>query len=195
MQIIFKSLLLMVSFLALQTATASEPKQTRRVDITYAAAHQHTHKTVAQFNNEQSMFLLTPLSQRSRIASSFGLRTHPVSGKQKNHNGVDYPAPKGTPILATAHGKVSFIGAQRGYGKVIYIDHNNGYSTVYAHQSRFQQGLTKGSVIQKGQVIGYVGATGVATGNHLHYELRVNNQPVDPIQEKQQLLAATFAQR
>lgn len=195
MQIIFKPLFLALSLTLVQTAIASERTQPKRVTIIYQASDKHTYKSVAQYNSQQSMFLLTPLRERSRITSPFGLRTHPVSGKCKGHKGVDYPAQKGTPIHATADGKVSFIGAQRGYGKVIYLDHSNGYSTVYAHQSRFQQGLKEGSSIKKGQVIGYVGATGVATGNHLHYELRVDNQPVDPIQTKQQMMTSTFANR
>ena len=139
------------------------------------------------------MFLKTPLSEQSQANSVFGYRVHPVSRQWKGHQGIDYPAPKGTPIRATAQGKITFIGVQNGYGKVVFISHDNNYSTVYAHQSRFENGLKKGTLIEKGQIIGYVGSTGIATGNHLHYELRVNNQPVDPIQEKQQL--ASYIQR
>ncbi|NYT62803.1 M23 family metallopeptidase [Alcaligenaceae bacterium] len=137
------------------------------------------------------MFLDTPLVQRARINSPFGYRLHPVSGKWAGHQGLDYPAPKGTPIRATAQGKISFIGVQNGYGKVIFIEHENNYSTVYAHQSRFKNGLKNGTSIKKGQIIGYVGSTGTSSGPHLHYELRVNNNPIDPIQEKQRLFALT----
>jgi len=133
------------------------------------------------------MFLKTPLIEYLDINSAFGYRVHPLSGKWAGHQGLDYPAPKGTPIRATARGKISFIGTQRGYGKVIFIEHSYGYSTVYAHQSRFKKGLKKGGSVQKGQIIGYVGSTGVSSGPHLHYELRVNNEPIDPIQEKKQL--------
>jgi len=136
------------------------------------------------------MFLNTPLSERVRINSAYGYRLHPVSGKWAGHQGIDYPAPKGTPIRATAQGKISFIGVQNGYGKVIFIEHDDVYSTVYAHQSRFKKGLRKGVNIEKGQIIGYVGSTGISSGPHLHYELRVNNQPVDPIQEKRKLAAS-----
>lgn len=139
------------------------------------------------------MFLNTPLSEHAHINSTFGQRLHPVSGKWVGHQGLDYPAPRGTPIRATAQGEITFIGTQNGYGKVIFIMHDNDYSTVYAHQSRFKRGLKKGATIEKGQVIGYVGSTGIASGPHLHYELRVNNQPVDPITEKRQL--ASYSQR
>ena len=136
------------------------------------------------------MFLNTPLREHVRINSAYGYRLHPVSGKWAGHQGIDYPAPKGTPIRATAQGKISFIGVQNGYGKVIFIEHDDVYSTVYAHQSRFKEGLRKGVNIEKGQIIGYVGSTGISSGPHLHYELRVNNQPVDPIQEKRKLAAS-----
>lgn len=135
----------------------------------------------------QDGFLRTPLRKSTRINSFFGYRTHPISGKWTGHKGLDYPAPRGTPIRATAHGEITFIGTQNGYGKVIFIKHDNDYSTVYAHQSRFKRGLKKGATIEKGQIIGYVGSTGIASGPHLHYELRVDNQPVDPIREKRQL--------
>src|SRR5690606_24049067 len=130
------------------------------------------------------------LREHVRINSAYGYRLHPVSGKWAGHQGLDYPAPKGTPIRATAQGKISFIGVQNGYGKVIFIEHDDVYSTVYAHQSRFKKGLRKGVNIEKGQIIGYVGSTGISSGPHLHYELRVNNQPVDPIQEKRKLAAS-----
>ena len=136
-------------------------------------------------------FLRTPLRKSARISSSFGYRVHPVSGQWKGHKGLDYPAPRGTPIRATAQGEITFIGTQNGYGKVIFIQHDNDYSTVYAHQSRFKRGLKKGDAIEKGQIIGYVGSTGIASGPHLHYELRVDNQPVDPIREKRQLASYT----
>lgn len=128
----------------------------------------------------RGMFLRSAL-KFSRISSTFGMRRHPVHGYWAGHKGVDYAAPNGTPIHATSDGVVSFIGQQRGYGNVIYIQHDNRYSTVYAHQSRFAGGLKKGSRVQQGQLIGYVGATGWATGPHLHYELRVNNAPVNPL--------------
>src|SRR5690625_497070 len=117
----------------------------------------------------------------TRISSTFGKRRHPIHGNWRNHNGVDYAAPTGTPIQATADGVVDFIGQQRSYGNVIILKHHSGYSTLYAHQSRFEKGLKKGDKVTQGQRIGYVGATGWATGPHLHYEFRINDKPVDPL--------------
>jgi len=128
----------------------------------------------------RGMFLRSAL-KFSRVSSTFGMRKHPVHGYWGGHKGVDYAAPNGTPIHATAEGEVTFIGQQRGYGNVIYIKHDNRYSSVYAHQSRFAAGLKKGSRVQQGQLIGYVGSTGWATGPHLHYEVRVNNAPINPL--------------
>lgn len=151
---------------------------------------QLTVQKTVHLENISSMFLNTPLEDNVHINSNFGYRLHPVSGKWSGHQGLDYAAPKGTPIRATARGKVSFIGLQRGYGKVIFIEHNNNYSTVYAHQSRFDKKIKIGSIIEQGQIIGYVGSTGTSSGPHLHYELRSNNQPVNPIHEKTRLASS-----
>lgn len=190
---LLKSLFLILTILVSHSAMASGRGQISTPDSPLSAHVKHSHTSAPRFENLETMFLNTPLLDRSRINSDFGYRIHPVSGTWKDHQGLDYPAPKGTPIRATAQGKIAFIGSQNGYGKVIFISHANNYSTVYAHQSRFENGLKKGSTINKGQVIGYVGSSGISTGNHLHYELRVNNQPIDPTQEKQQL--ASYAQR
>src|SRR5699024_3605760 len=125
-------------------------------------------------------FLKTAL-KFTRISSKFGMRKHPIRGKWTGHKGVDYAAPSGTPIHATADGTIEFVGQQRGYGNVEIIKHHNQYSTLYAHQSRFVKGLKKGMKVAQGDQIGYVGATGWATGPHLHYEFRVNGKPVDPL--------------
>lgn len=117
----------------------------------------------------------------TRISSRFGMRMHPIHKKWIGHKGVDYAAPSGTPIHATADGTIEFIGRQRGYGNVIIIKNFGDYTTLYAHQRGFAQGLKKGDRIQQGQLIGYVGSTGWATGPHLHYEFRINKQPVDPL--------------
>ncbi|NYT84053.1 M23 family metallopeptidase [Pollutimonas harenae] len=117
----------------------------------------------------------------TRISSTFGMRKHPVHGVWRGHKGVDYAAQSGTPIHATADGVVEFKGKQRGYGNTIILKHHNGYSTLYAHQSRYAKGLKKGDKVSQGQLIGYVGSTGWATGPHLHYEFRVNNKPIDPL--------------
>lgn len=125
-------------------------------------------------------FLRTAL-KFTRISSTFGMRKHPVHGVWRGHSGVDYAARSGTPIHATADGVVEFKGSKRGYGNTIILKHHNGYSTLYAHQSRYAKGLKKGDKVSQGQLIGYVGSTGWATGPHLHYEFRVNNKPIDPL--------------
>src|SRR5690606_288853 len=100
------------------------------------------------------------------ISSTFGMRMHPVHKTWMGHKGVDYAAPTGTPIHSTADGTVEFAGQQRGYGNVVIIKHFGKYSTVYAHQSRIAPGIKKGSKVSQGQLIGYVGSAGWATGPH-----------------------------
>jgi len=124
-------------------------------------------------------FLKSPL-EFSRISSGFSTRRHPISGQWRQHKGIDYAAPTGTPILAAGDGQVDFIGTQNGYGNTIVIQHWSDYATLYAHMSRFASGLRKGAKVRQGDVIGYVGSTGWSTGPHLHYEFRVKNQPRDP---------------
>jgi len=125
-------------------------------------------------------FLKSPL-EFSRVSSGFSMRVHPISGKWKQHKGVDFAAPTGTPIRAAGDGVIDFIGTQGGYGNVVVIKHWNNYSTAYAHMSRFANGMRKGTKVNQGEVIGYVGSTGWSTGPHLHYEFRVNNEPRDPM--------------
>lgn len=131
-------------------------------------------------NSLRGAFLRTSL-KFSRISSTFGMRQHPILNKWVGHKGVDYAAPSGTPIHATGDGTISFAGWQNGYGNVIIIEHAGGYSTVYAHQSRLAAGMAKGRRVSQGEMIGYVGSTGWATGPHLHYEFRVKGVPVDPL--------------
>ena len=125
-------------------------------------------------------FLKSPL-EFSRISSVFSMRMHPISGKWKRHEGVDFAAATGTPIRAAGDGVVEFVGGQNGYGNVVVVKHWSNYSTAYAHMSRFGANLRKGAKVSQGDVIGYVGTTGWSTGPHLHYEFRVNNQPRDPL--------------
>jgi murein DD-endopeptidase MepM/ murein hydrolase activator NlpD len=126
-------------------------------------------------------FLRSPL-EFSRISSGFTLaRFHPVLKRLRAHKGVDYAAPIGTRIKATAHGTVTFVGQQGGYGNVIFLQHAGGITTVYGHLSRFAPGLRKGQRVSQGDVIGHVGMTGLASGPHLHYEFRVNGQHRDPL--------------
>ncbi len=129
-------------------------------------------------------FLRYPV-EFSRISSRFSNgRMHPILHKVRAHKGVDFAAPTGTPIRASADGKISFQGWKGGYGKVVILQHDGAYSTVYGHMSRFQNGLSQGSRVKQGQVIGYVGATGYATGPHLHYEFRINGVHHDPLSAK-----------
>lgn len=125
-------------------------------------------------------FLRNPL-EFSRITSGFSNgRRHPVMRDWRAHRGVDLAAPTGTPIRATADGTVEFIGSQRGYGNVVVLAHRNGYSTLYAHLNSFARGLAVGDQVIQGATIGGVGSTGWATGPHLHYEVRINGEQVDP---------------
>ncbi|CAB3764933.1 M23 family metallopeptidase [Paraburkholderia humisilvae] len=116
-----------------------------------------------------------------RVSSPFGERMHPVSGEERFHTGVDLTAHIGAPVLSAAAGTVEFVGVRSGYGRHIVIDHGNGYTTCYAHLSAFAPGLRAGMQVAEGQRIGSVGRSGVATGPHLHYEVRINEQPVDPL--------------
>jgi murein DD-endopeptidase MepM/ murein hydrolase activator NlpD len=125
-------------------------------------------------------FLKSPLAF-TRISSGFSMRLHPVLGIWKQHKGVDFAAPTGTPIRASGDGVIDFVGQQNGYGNVIAIKHWSNYSTLYGHMSRFAPNIHKGSKVSQGDVIGYVGQTGWATGPHLHYEFRINNEPRDPL--------------
>ena len=125
-------------------------------------------------------FLKSPLAF-TRISSGFSMRLHPILGQWKQHTGVDFAAPTGTPIHAAADGVVDFVGQQNGYGNIVVIKHWSGYSTAYGHMSRFAPNIKKGMKVSQNDVIGFVGMTGWATGPHLHYEFRVNNQPRNPL--------------
>ena len=125
-------------------------------------------------------FLRSPVDFR-RISSRFGNRHHPILNKMKMHKGVDYSAPVGTPIHASGDGKVAFKGTKGGYGRVVILQHGGMYSTLYGHMSGFKRGVDVGSHVRQGQVIGYVGRSGLATGPHLHYEFRVNGVHRNPL--------------
>ena len=130
--------------------------------------------------NMRKAFLRSPIAF-SRISSGFAMRFHPILHKWRKHKGVDFAAPIGTRVKATADGRVAFVGWQRGYGKVVILNHQRGISTRYAHLSRFARGLHKGERVQQGDVIGNVGQTGWATGPHLHYEFRVHDVVRNPL--------------
>ena len=134
--------------------------------------------------NGQSLrkaFIRTPVDF-ARISSPFNLRRlHPILHTIRAHKGVDYAAGTGTPIKATGDGKISFKGVKRGYGNVVTISHGGGVETLYAHLSRFRAGLGQGSKVRQGQVVGYVGKSGLATAPHLHYEFRINGLHKNPV--------------
>jgi murein DD-endopeptidase MepM/ murein hydrolase activator NlpD len=126
-------------------------------------------------------FLKTPL-RYSRISSGFTRsRFHPVLRIYRPHLGVDYAAPAGTPVEATANGKVMFMGWKGGYGKCVRIRHNHTYTSFYGHLSRFGKGLKQGQQVRQGQIIGYVGSTGLSTGPHLDYRLKKGEEFINPI--------------
>lgn len=125
-------------------------------------------------------FLRSPVNFTS-ISSGFGRRRHPVLHKLRQHKGVDFAAPRGTPVQATGDAKVVFVGTKGGYGKVVELQHGPRYSTLYAHLSKFAKDIKTGTAIKKGQVIGYVGRTGLATGDHLHYEFRIDGVHHNPL--------------
>ena len=115
------------------------------------------------------------------MRSGFGFRRHPILGYSKMHTGVDWAAPYGTPIFASGNGTVDRVGWDGGYGKYVRVKHNNGYETAYGHMSAFARGIEPGKRIRQGQVIGFVGSTGLSTGAHVHYEIVVNGRFVDPM--------------
>lgn len=133
---------------------------------------------------------LRPIEKMS-LSSSYGMRVHPITGRVARHNGIDIPAPRGTPIYATADGVVGRAQVLGGYGNYVEINHGNGIETRYGHMSRYS--VRSGQQVKKGEVIGYVGSTGRSTGNHLHYEVRLDGTPVNPmpfVQADQMAMAA-----
>ncbi len=118
------------------------------------------------------------------MRSGFGLRRHPILGYTKMHTGVDWAAPSGTAIYASGNGVIEKAGLESGYGKYIRVRHTNGYETAYGHMTAFARGIEEGTRVRQGQVIGFVGSTGLSTGSHLHYEILVNGRFVDPMRIK-----------
>lgn len=165
----------------------------------FAASFTHKGKTINAFrfkenekyadyfdekgNNLRSAFLKSPINF-ARVSSGFGNRKHPISGKWKKHNGVDYAARTGTPIMTTASGTVTYASKKGGYGNCVIIKHNEKYTTLYAHLSKFKSGVRKGSYVKQGDIIGYVGSTGYSTGPHLHYEFMLYGKHVDPFKQE-----------
>lgn len=126
-------------------------------------------------------FLRTPVDF-ARISSGFSVaRYHPILHRMRAHKGVDYAAPTGTPIRAASNGKVAFKGIKGGYGNTLVLQHAGKYSTLYGHLSGYARGIRQGGPVQQGQIIGYVGRSGLATGPHLHYEFRIGGAHQNPL--------------
>ncbi|MVA96061.1 peptidoglycan DD-metalloendopeptidase family protein [Nitratireductor sp. CAU 1489] len=170
--------------------TASEDSELLYVKATFGDTTRTFYRfsmsdgTVDYFDAEgrsARQFLLRNPVPNGRFRSGFGGRRHPILGYRKMHTGVDWAAPRGTPIIAAGNGKVEKAGWAGGYGRQTIIRHANGYKTSYSHQNAIAKGVRAGARIRQGQVIGYVGSTGLSTGPHLHYELIVNGTKVDPM--------------
>jgi murein DD-endopeptidase MepM/ murein hydrolase activator NlpD len=129
-------------------------------------------------------FLVRKPVNNAIMRSGFGGRRHPILGYVKMHTGVDWATPYGTPIFASGNGVVEKVGPEGGYGKYVRLKHNNGYETAYGHMSAFAKGMEPGKRVRQGQVIGFVGSTGMSTGPHVHYEILVNGRFVDPMRIK-----------
>lgn len=129
-------------------------------------------------------FLVRKPVNNAIMRSGFGGRRHPILGYTKMHTGVDWATPYGTPIFASGNGVVEKVGWEGGYGKYVKLKHNNGYETAYGHMSAFAKGMEPGKRVRQGQVIGFVGSTGMSTGAHVHYEILVNGRFVDPMRVK-----------
>ncbi len=134
----------------------------------------------ADGTNVKKALLRTPVDG-ARISSSFGMRHHPILGFTRMHQGVDFAVPAGTPIMASGDGVIASAGWAGGYGNMVVLRHNGTYSTAYGHMSHIAKGIKPGVHVHQGEVIGYVGMTGLATGPHLHYEVRVDNKQINPL--------------
>ena len=153
--------------------------------IRYSENDERNDYYAANGDAMRKAFLRTPVDFFSRISSRFGLgRKHPVLNKIRAHKGVDYAAPMGTPVKATGDGVVAFAGKDGGFGRKIKLKHGGAYSTVYAHLQRIGKNIRRGKEVKQGQIIGYVGQSGLATGPHLHYEFQIHGVHRNPLKVK-----------
>lgn len=149
--------------------------------VRYTDSRGHAEYLTPEGRSLRKAFLRSPVDF-TRISSGFSLsRLHPVLNRIRAHKGVDYAAPYGTPVKAAGDGQVMLVGNKNGYGKTVILQHGRQYSTLYAHLSGFKTGLRNGQRVRQGDIIGYVGRSGLATGPHLHYEFRVNNEFRNPL--------------
>lgn len=150
---------------------------------TYTAVRYTSKQGVTSYYNADGMsmrkaFIRTPVDF-ARISSKFSMgRRHPILNKIRAHKGVDYAAPRGTPIKAAGDGRIMLAGRRGGYGNTVIIQHGNSYRTLYGHMQGFAKGIRNGVSVKQGQIIGYIGTTGLSTGPHLHYEFQVNGRHV-----------------
>ena len=152
--------------------------------VRYTNKQGNTNYYTADGNSMRKAFIRTPV-EFARISSLFSSgRKHPILNKIRAHQGIDYAAPRGTPIKATGDGKVILAGRRGGYGNTVIIQHGETYRTLYGHMQGFAKGIQSGSSVKQGQVIGYIGTTGLSTGPHVHYEFQVNGVHVDPLGQK-----------
>ncbi|MDD9330142.1 MAG: M23 family metallopeptidase, partial [Bartonella sp.] len=154
-------------------------------NVTYKYYHyQSTNGTADYYDSEgksSKPFLLRKPTPNGIFGSPFGPRKHPILGYVRMHTGVDWIAPKGSPIIAVGDGVVTKVGVVSGYGNHTEIKHANGYVSSYSHQNNYAPNIKPGVKIKQGQIIGYVGSTGLATGPHCHFEIIVNGKKVDPM--------------
>jgi murein DD-endopeptidase MepM/ murein hydrolase activator NlpD len=149
--------------------------------VRYTNEEGESHYFTPKGDSMRKAFSRTPV-HFSRISSKFNPnRKHPILKTSRPHQGVDYAAATGTPILATGDGKVNFVGRKGGYGRTVVLSHGGKYTTLYAHMSKFKRGIKRGSRVKQGEVIGYLGMSGLATGPHLHYEFRVHGVHRNPL--------------
>ncbi len=149
--------------------------------VRYTNKQGNTSYYTADGNSMRKAFIRTPVDF-ARISSRFSNgRKHPILNKIRAHKGVDYAAPRGTPIKSAGDGKVILAGRKGGYGNTVVIQHGNRYRTLYAHMQGFAKGVRNGASVKQGQIIGYIGTTGLSTGPHLHYEFQVDGRHVDPL--------------
>ena len=162
---------------------AKEEKQSQPIITNQPATSSETSDDLSMANlpteERRALPVLTPVPKvKSKITSPFGLRNHPTLGRPMKHNGVDFGTGRGAEIYAAADGKVVLAELNRSYGNYIVIEHKDGHSSAYAHLQSIS--ITKGSMVRKGQLLGYSGSTGRSSGPHLHYEVRINGTPVNP---------------
>jgi murein DD-endopeptidase MepM/ murein hydrolase activator NlpD len=171
-----------------------EPSRTGRIlsaeFINHGRAYRAAYFQTSEFTGDyyspegksmRKAFLRSPI-EFSRVSSGFSKsRFHPILNKWRSHKGVDYAAPIGTKVKVTSDGVVSFVGSQGGYGNVVMVTHQGRFTTVYGHLSRFASSLKKGQKLGQGQIVGYVGMTGMTSGPHLHYEFKLNGVQHDPL--------------